>query len=54
MRLTPLFGIVFGAWLLAEPIEASFLLGAVPVLLSIVLVSDGDWVTQWAGRLKTS
>ncbi|HSN79598.1 MAG TPA: DMT family transporter [Rhodoferax sp.] len=53
--LTPLFGIVFGAWLLSEPIEASFLLGAVPVLIGIVLVSGGDWLTQqWVDRVKTS
>lgn len=39
--MTPLFGIVFGAWLLHEPIEASFLAGAVPVLVGIVLVSGG-------------
>jgi drug/metabolite transporter (DMT)-like permease len=53
--LTPLFGIVFGAWLLSEPIEASFLIGAVPVLIGIVLVSGGDWlVQQWGGRFKTS
>jgi drug/metabolite transporter (DMT)-like permease len=53
--LTPLFGIVFGAWLLNEPIEMGFLLGAVPVMAGIVLVSGGDWVTQqWAGRFKTS
>jgi len=52
--LTPLFGMVFGAWLLAEPIEASFLLGAAPVLIGIVLVSGGGWVTQqWAGRFRT-
>jgi drug/metabolite transporter (DMT)-like permease len=44
--LTPLFGIVLGAWLLSEPMEASFLIGAVPVLLGIVLVSGGAWVTQ--------
>jgi drug/metabolite transporter (DMT)-like permease len=44
--LTPLFGIVFGAWLLNEPIEASFLLGALPVLIGIILVSGGSWVTQ--------
>jgi drug/metabolite transporter (DMT)-like permease len=42
--LTPLFGIVFGAWLLSEPIEPSFLVGAVPVLLGIVLVSGGAWL----------
>lgn len=44
--LTPLFGIAFGAWLLGEPVEASFLLGAVPVLVGIVLVSGGGWVAQ--------
>jgi drug/metabolite transporter (DMT)-like permease len=44
--LTPLFGIVFGAWLLNEPIEASFLLGAIPVLLGIILVSGGAWLAQ--------
>jgi drug/metabolite transporter (DMT)-like permease len=45
--LTPLFGMVFGAWLLHEPIEMRFLLGAVPVLLGIVLVSAGSWLTQF-------
>jgi drug/metabolite transporter (DMT)-like permease len=44
--MTPLFGMVFGAWLLSEPIERSFLLGAFPVLIGIVLVSGGGWVTQ--------
>jgi drug/metabolite transporter (DMT)-like permease len=52
--LTPLFGMVFGAWLLDEPIEPSFLLGAVPVMVGIVLVSGAGWMTQWADRLKTS
>jgi drug/metabolite transporter (DMT)-like permease len=52
--LTPLFGIVFGAWLLHEPIEPSFLLGAIPVLLGIVLVSGSGWVLPWlAARVKT-
>ena len=49
--LTPLFGIVFGAWLLDERIEISFLVGAVPVLAGIVLVSGGAWVTQVLGGL---
>ena len=52
--LTPLFGMVFGAWLLNEPIEPSFLLGAVPVMVGIVLVSGAGWMTQWAGRFKTT
>ena len=37
--MTPLFGVLLGAWLLAEPIELSFLFGAAPVLVGIVLVS---------------
>ena len=44
--LTPLFGIVLGAWWLAEPIEPGFLLGAVPVLVGIVLVSSGESLTK--------
>jgi len=50
--MTPLFGMVFGAWLLNEPIEASFLVGAVPVLAGIVLVSGGGWLKPgvWRGR----
>jgi drug/metabolite transporter (DMT)-like permease len=49
--LTPLFGIVLGAWLLNEPIEARFLIGAVPVLLGIVLVSGHQWFRPWLARL---
>jgi len=45
--LTPLFGVVFGAWLLHEPLEASFLIGALAVLLGIVLVSGASGVLQW-------
>lgn len=37
--LTPLFGVLLGAWLLGEHIEASFVVGAVMVLVGIVLVS---------------
>ena len=50
--LTPLFGIVFGAWLLHEPIEPSFLIGAIPVLVGIVLVSGGGWLTQRLRRAR--
>ena len=52
--MTPLFGMALGAWLLHEPIEASFLIGAVPVLLGIVLVSGGgQWVVRTVGsRLR--
>lgn len=37
--LTPLFGVVLGAWLLGERIEPSFVVGAGMVLAGIVLVS---------------
>lgn len=43
--MTPLFGMALGAWLLQEPIEASFLVGAVPVLAGIVLVSIGGQIS---------
>lgn len=50
--MTPLFGMMLGAWLLQEPIEASFLIGAVPVLLGIVLVGGGGQiVTRSAFRI---
>ena len=53
--LTPLFGIVFGAWLLNEPIELSFLLGAVPVLIGIVLVSGAGWVAlMWDRSVRAT
>lgn len=49
--LTPLLGIVLGAWLLDEAIETRFVLGAIPVLLGIVLVSAHGWVAQMLARL---
>ncbi len=44
--MTPLFGIVLGAWLLNEQIEPSFLTGAALVLAGIVLVSGYGWLKQ--------
>lgn len=49
--LTPMFGIVFGAVLLGERIEPSFLIGAVPLMAGIVLVSGHVWVAQQLARL---
>lgn len=46
--MTPLFGVVLGAWLLAEPIETSFLLGALLVLAGIALVSGHGWFRRAA------
>jgi drug/metabolite transporter (DMT)-like permease len=45
--MTPLFGIVLGALLLGEPLEARFLQGAVLVVLGIVVVSSQAW---WPSR----
>ena len=49
--LTPLFGILLGAWLLGERIEPSFLMGSFPVLLGIVLVSGHGWIAPAVARL---
>lgn len=40
--LTPLLGIAFGVGLLDEPVETSFLVGALLVLIGVVLVSGDD------------
>lgn len=48
--MTPLFGVVLGAWLLQEPIEPGFMGGALLVLAGVVLVSGHGWLSQaWQG-----
>jgi len=42
--LTPLFGVAFGVWLLDEPLEPSFLVGAILVCAGIILVSGYGWI----------
>lgn len=42
--LTPLFGVAFGVWLLDEPLEANFVVGALLVLTGIVMVSGYGWI----------
>jgi drug/metabolite transporter (DMT)-like permease len=44
--LTPLFGVAFGVWLLREPLEPSFGVGAALVLAGIVLVSATAWLSK--------
>ena len=51
--LTPMFGVVFGYWLLGETLETNFLIGAAFVLIGIVLVSGSTWLMQTAQNLKT-
>lgn len=44
--LAPLFGVALGVVLLDGQIETAFLLGALPVLVGIVLVSGHGWVAR--------
>lgn len=36
--MTPVFGVLLGAWLLSEPLEPTFLFGSILVILGVVLV----------------
>lgn len=49
--MTPVFGVVLGAWLLQERIEPGFLAGALLVLGGIVLVSGYEWLRSMAGAI---
>ncbi|RBA28519.1 EamA/RhaT family transporter, partial [Acinetobacter junii] len=44
--LTPLFGIIFGVWLLDENIEVNFIFGTALVLLGILVVSLQGWLRK--------
>ncbi len=44
--MTPLFGVAFGMWLLGEPLEPSFLAGALLVLAGVMLVSSHGWFNK--------
>lgn len=50
--LAPLFGVVFGIWLLDEPLEPSFLVGALLVCGGIVLVSGYGWIRATMVRIS--
>jgi len=52
--MTPLFGIAFGVWLLDEPLEASFVMGAIFVLIGVVLVSGHGLLESGLRRLSRS
>jgi drug/metabolite transporter (DMT)-like permease len=45
--MAPMFGVVFGVWLLNDPMEQSFVLGAVLVLTGIVLVNGHQRLRKW-------
>ena len=44
--MTPLFGVALGVWLLGEPLEPGFVVGAVLVLLGILLVNGEAWLPR--------
>lgn len=48
--MTPLFGMAFGVWLLDEPLEPGFLVGAALVLAGIALVSGHGWFRPLLAR----
>jgi len=45
--LTPIFGVLMGAWLLGEPIESNFLIGAVLIITGILLVNASGLLTKF-------
>lgn len=47
--MSPLLGVAFGVWLLDEPLDLSFALGALLVLVGILLVSGHEWLRQIRG-----
>lgn len=47
--LTPLFGTLFGVWLLDEPLEPGFVAGTALVLGGVALVSGYGWLRQALG-----
>lgn len=50
--MTPLFGVGFGVWLLDEPLESRFLMGALLVVAGVILVSSQGWFMQRRERAK--
>lgn len=41
--LTPLFGVLFGVWLLNESLSQSFMVGAILVMLGVLMVNAQGW-----------
>lgn len=50
--MTPIFGVVLGAWMLNEAIEPGFLAGALLVLAGIALVSGYEWLQGLRGAAR--
>lgn len=50
--LTPLFGVLFGVWLLNESLSQSFMIGAVLVMLGVLMVNAQCWFKHKTQVLK--
>lgn len=44
--LTPIFGVIFGIFLLNEHVEINFVIGTVLVMCGVLIVSLHTWITQ--------
>ncbi|MCK0162337.1 DMT family transporter [Marinobacter sp. S6332] len=49
--MTPIFGVLLGAWLLSEPLEPSFLAGSALVIAGVILVSGENLIRRSLKRL---
>lgn len=49
--MTPIFGVLLGAWLLSEPLEPSFLAGSALVIAGVILVSGENLIRKSLKRL---
>lgn len=51
--LTPMFGVLLGAWILGETIEANFLIGAGLIITGILLVNASDLLARFFRKTAT-
>lgn len=45
--LTPIVGVILGAYLLDEPIGSGFILGTIMVIVGVVMISGYGWYSSW-------
>ncbi|MBB1489528.1 DMT family transporter [Oceanospirillum sediminis] len=50
--LTPVFGVLFGSWLLGESIDPRFIIGSALIIGGVLLVSSYDGLVRWQLRRK--
>ena len=50
--LTPVYGVLLGSWLLDEPLESHFIIGAGLIIAGILVVSCAPWLNARLARTK--